>query len=257
MELFNHRRGDVFVTDHAHIYFEAHGSKDAAPLLFLHGGMGTIEDFNPLLEHLKGDYRIIGVDARGHGRSTLGNVPLTYEQLEKDAIAVLDHLGIKHVVIIGFSDGGIVGYRMALHARDRVRALVAIGAPCKLPAQTQQILVNVTAESWKQKFPETFESYQNLNPEPRFEDFMAASKGMWLDASCYPAADIQRITCPTLIVRGDDDHLFSLEEAVEIRTSIKNSTLLNVPSAGHVAFAERADVCAKVIDDFVRITRDA
>jgi pimeloyl-ACP methyl ester carboxylesterase len=256
MKQFDHRRGDVFSTDHAQIYFEIHGSRDAAPLLFLHGGMGTIEDFNPLLNQLRGNYRIIGVDARGHGRSTLGNVPLTYEQLEKDASALLDHLAIEDVAIIGFSDGGIVGYRVSLHARDRVRALVTVGAPCTLPAQTRQILMNVTAEGWKEKFLDTFASYQDLNPEPRFDDFVAASKGMWLDDSGYPAEAIQQITCPTLIVRGDDDPLFSLAEAVEIRTLIKNSKLLNVPFAGHVAFAEHAEVCAKVIDRFLETTRN-
>lgn len=56
-----------------------------------------------------------------------------------------------------------------------------------------------------------------------------------------------QIACPTLLIRGDDDHLYSLNEAVEQRHSIEKSGLLNIPAAGHVAFQEQESMCVLAI----------
>ena len=61
----------------ADIYFEFIGKEDAPLLLILHGGFGTIEDFNNLTDDLCDDFKIIGIDSRGHGKSTLGSKALT------------------------------------------------------------------------------------------------------------------------------------------------------------------------------------
>ena len=65
-------------------------------------------DLNPIAERLAGRWRLIGIDLRGHGRSTLGNTPLTYARHEADVRAVLDALGITRCAMFGFSDGGVV-----------------------------------------------------------------------------------------------------------------------------------------------------
>lgn len=70
--VFDHESGESLDTDGAKIYFEICGNPEGPPLLMLHGGFGTIEDFNIFLPGLGNDFKIIGIDSRGHGRSTLG-----------------------------------------------------------------------------------------------------------------------------------------------------------------------------------------
>jgi pimeloyl-ACP methyl ester carboxylesterase len=253
MVKFDHAKGRTRAIDGAEIYFECAGNDRGPPLVLLHGGMGNIEDFNGLVQGLD-DFRLVGIDSRGHGKSTLGTAPLSYERLEKDLVAVLEHLSIAQANILGFSDGGIVAYRLAIHQPAKVRKLITIGAPSGLPDDTAAILESVTADSWNKKFPETKVSYQRLNPRPDFEAFVAASKRMWLDksASGYPGKGVQAIPCATLIVRGDQDHLFSLDEAVELRTLIRDAQLLNLPNAGHAAFNDSKEMCLLGVQQFLR-----
>jgi pimeloyl-ACP methyl ester carboxylesterase len=253
MPSFDHQSGRTLAVDGAEIYFESTGSDRGPPLVLLHGGMGNIEDFNGLVSGL-GDFHLIGIDARGHGKSTLGATGLSYERLEKDLAAVLGHLSIPRATILGFSDGAIVAYRFALSHPSKVEKLISIGGPCDLPDDTAAILESVTAQSWSRKFPETVAAYQKHNPQPDFDAFVAASRKMWLDRSAagYPGRRIEAIECPTLIVRGDQDPLFSLAEAVEIRTLIERSQLLHLPAARHVVFDDSREMCVLGVKQFLR-----
>ncbi len=73
MRSFDHISGKHFDIDDAKIYCEIIGDEKNPALLFLHGGLGNIEDFNDIISELPDKFRIIGIDSRGHGKSTLGS----------------------------------------------------------------------------------------------------------------------------------------------------------------------------------------
>lgn len=254
---FSHETGRSIEIDGAEIYYEEAGSNDAPPLLLLHGGVGSIEDFNCLLPSLASQYRVIGIDSRGHGRSTLGNTTLSYQRLEQDVTEVLRHLRINRTAVLGFSDGGIVGYRLMLSGEVSVTRLITIGAPCELNEDSPLcgIYASVTGESWRAKFPASHELYQQLNPEPDFDHFMKALVAMWLDSDGYPGKMVENIKGNVLIVRGDEDRLFSRQEAFELAQRIKLSVLENIAFAGHAAHEDRPDVLLSSIHKFL-ITRE-
>jgi pimeloyl-ACP methyl ester carboxylesterase len=257
--MFNHKAGRSVEIDGAAIYYEVTGSDDAAPpLLLLHGGMGSVEDFNVLLPALSAHFRVIGIDSRGHGRSTLGDCELTYQRLEGDVIGVLRHLDIGQTAILGFSDGGIVGYRLMASEAVAVTKLATIGAPCELKADdpVRAIYTKVTGESWRIKFPASYESYQRLNPEPDFGRLVTSSVHMWLDStpSGYPAEVVDRLKGEVLILRGDDDHLFTRQAAVDLANQIKRSVFANIPFAGHAAHEDQPDIVLHSVVEFLRRT---
>lgn len=68
------------------------------------------------------------IDSRGHGRSTMPAVPLSYEQMADDVIAVLDRLRIRRTSVVGLSDGGIIGLLLAIHHPERIDRLFVWGA---------------------------------------------------------------------------------------------------------------------------------
>lgn len=92
MSRFDHRSGQSVDIDGASIYYEIVGQEGAPALLLLHGGFGDMEDFNGLLPGLTRRFRVIGVDSRGHGRSTLGELPLTYQRLQEDVEQLVGRL---------------------------------------------------------------------------------------------------------------------------------------------------------------------
>lgn len=258
-DAFDHRRGSVLDVGGAQVYYELAGQHAGPALLMLHGGLGHIEDLNGILPAVAAEYRVIGIDSRGHGRSTLGREPLTYGLLQRDVEKVLAHLGIRTASVIGFNDGGVLGYRLAARSdteRVKVARLVAIGARWRLTEKDPvvRLLEGVTAAWWKDKFPEGHASYRRLNPEPDFDRLAAKVARMWLDVSPagYPARTVQAITCPTLVVRGRQDHLFSFPEAVELVGLVKDSRLLNILSAGHAAFDDRKELFKASLIEFLR-----
>ena len=128
MRNFDHNSGEYLDVDGARIYYEVTGNENSPALLVLHGGFGNLEDFNSILPKLNKEFKVIGVDSRGQGKSTLGEQALTYEQIQKDVERVLAHLDIETVSIIGFSDGGITAYRLASLTSLNIEKLVTIGS---------------------------------------------------------------------------------------------------------------------------------
>ena len=256
MRPLNHNSGDHIEIDGVKIYFEIAGGANDPALLFLHGGFGSLEDGNSFLTQLECSYRIIGIDSQGQGASALGRGILSYERLQKNVERILAHLKIDSLGIIGFSDGGIVGYRLASLSGLKITKLVTIGSRWhyKNAEATSDILGRVTAGSWRKRFPDTYEKYCQLNPEPDFDRLAPAIVNMWTDSgsSGYPNEAVKNITCPLLIVRGDDDHLISRECVFELSELVKGSRLFNIPYTGHRAFLDQGKIFNLILNRFLR-----
>ena len=254
MKNFDHNSGEYLWTEDADIYYEVTGEEGNPALLVLHGGFGTLEDFNSVISELEKEFRVIGIDSRGHGKSTLGKQTLSYGQLQKDVERVLEHLNVDKLSIIGFSDGGIVAYRLASLTSLIIEKLVTIGSRWHLKntEPTRELFLKITGESWRNKFPATYDAYQKLNPDLDF-DFLAESLvKMWLDenTSGYPNEAVKNISCSTLIVRGDDDHLISKATVFELSEIVSGSRLLNIPFAGHAAFEDQKEIFMISLNEF-------
>lgn len=93
------------------------------PLLCLPGLTRSMADFEPLIPHLP-PLRLIRMDYRGRGASDwTGAASYTVAQEARDAIALLNHLGVARAAILGTSRGGLIGMVLGATARDRVMGL--------------------------------------------------------------------------------------------------------------------------------------
>jgi pimeloyl-ACP methyl ester carboxylesterase len=240
----------VFEVAGAALSVEISGHEALPPLLLLHGGMGSTADFAELVPLLADDYRVICVDSRGHGRSTLGDVPLSYQRLEQDALTVLDGLGITRADVMGFSDGGIVGLGLAAHHPDRVGTLFTIGSNWHLPEARRAFNAQVTPQSWRERNPDgpySEAAYAEKNPQPDFERLVTENVAMWIDTTGYPGEDVRTITATTVIIRGTDDHLCSHDMAIALRDVLPRAALHEFPDAGHGVAASRPEEVATII----------
>ena len=256
MKNFDHKSGTHFEIDDAKIYYEITGNEERPVLLLLHGAFGNIEDFNTILPDLVNEFKIIGIDSRGQGKSTLGSITLSYEQIQKDIECILAYLQVDTLSVIGFSDGGIVAYRLASLTSLNIEKLVTIGSDWhfKNTESMKEMYLKITGESWRKKFPATYAAYQKLNPEPNFDSIADFLVKMWLDSSSsgYPNEAVKNIFCPLLIVRGDDDYLVSKESVVELSTLVKNSSFLNIPFAGHDVIEDQKEIFMISLSEFLK-----
>jgi pimeloyl-ACP methyl ester carboxylesterase len=185
----------------------------------------------------------------------LGAEKLTYKCLQLDTEAVINHLKLTNVNIIGFSDGGVVAYRLALSDTVSVQKIVTIGAVCvqSTAEDNATFFSDVTHDDYIKGFQHNFDFCERHNPQPDAEKFIKCTEQMWFDKSAdgFPHASIANIKIPTLIVRGNDD-FDSIEHFVETTAKIQNSVFFNIPFEGHVpAFEKYAQFFAEVTKDFL------
>jgi pimeloyl-ACP methyl ester carboxylesterase len=109
------------------IYYEDHGA--GSPLVLMHGGVGASEMFEPLMPKLAENRRVLGVHLQGHGRTIDIDRPLRFESMAEDIAALIKHLHIDQVDILGYSLGGGVALRTTIQHPELVRKLVLVSAP--------------------------------------------------------------------------------------------------------------------------------
>ncbi|WP_125778922.1 alpha/beta fold hydrolase [Pseudoalteromonas rubra] len=243
------------------LHYELSGIQDGFPLVMIHGGLGSTRDLDVIAEYLSDHFRLISIDLRGQGKSHLGSAALSYAQYQSDIQDLLSKLEITQYALFGFSDGGIVAYRLAAHNPSQVMQLVTLGSSWRLEENDPAIetLQSLTVELWSEMFPEDVAYYNASNPAPDFVALVAAVKTLWLDTSetGYPCNLVTQIKCPILIMRGDNDFLFSLEEAVALKAQIADASFANIPFASHAAHQELPELVGPVIQQFFLSPSDA
>ncbi|MGO4723572.1 MULTISPECIES: alpha/beta fold hydrolase [unclassified Inquilinus] len=179
------------------------------PLLLLHGGLGSTDMFQPVLPVLAAHRQVIGVDLQGHGRTPLGDRPMSLPAMGDDMAAVLDALGVQQADVLGYSMGGGVAFQLALQHPDRVRRLALVSAGYAqdgfyaemLP---QQAAVGAGIADMLKDTP-MYQSYVAVAPNPgdfpRLLDAMGAMMRQPFDWS----ADVPKLAGPVMLVFGDSD----------------------------------------------------
>jgi len=220
----------------ARIYYERHGRGN--PVLLLHGGFSHGDRQKSLIDLLAPHYEVIAVDTQGHGRSTLGNQPLTYPLLADDMARLLDGLGVGPVTVVGHSDGGVIGYILAARYPTKVRALVANGANFRkagrggMTPQINEWIKTITPEM-VEGWGDIRRPYERLNPEADWGRFVAGVKELWQSETNLTEDDLKAIRCPVLISYGDSDTFVKLADIVWMYEQIPDANLYVAPNGDH------------------------
>ena len=198
------------------MYYEIHGSGE--PLLLLHGGIGAIEMFNPILPALSASQQVIGVDMQAHGRTADLDRPLSYELMADDIAGLIRYLGQARADIMGYSLGGGVALQTAIRHSDVVRKLVVVSAPFKREGWYPEIRAAMaqggteTAEAMKPTL--MYQLYASLAPSPEDWPVLHMKLGVMLKQPYDWSKDVAAVKVPVLIVVGDADAVRP-EHAVE------------------------------------------
>ena len=98
------------------------------PLILLHGNGGSSKYFKKQIDYFSGDYRVIAIDTRGHGKSPRGEKPFTIEQFAQDLKDFMTEKKIGKAKLLGFSDGGNIALAFALKYQQMIDQMVVCGA---------------------------------------------------------------------------------------------------------------------------------
>jgi pimeloyl-ACP methyl ester carboxylesterase len=244
----NPKAGHYANAGDAKIYYEVYGK--GKPIVVLHGGIfGSTYEMFQFIDSLGKSYQVIAVSTRGHGKSSLGTEPITYEQKAADVMAVINAVTKDSVTILGFSDGGYTGYELASRYPNRIKKLIAIGATELSPGlrdfafDAKQGIALDTAY-WNQQF--------KLMPEPQRLQEMFTKLGNMYNHLTLDKAFFQTIKCPTLVMAGDRDPGNPAQRVVSTAQMIPQSHIAIIPNTTHGVFLENFNAVWACVVPFLK-----
>lgn len=249
--------------DGTEIYYKDWGPKTGQPVVFSHGWPLSSDSWEAQMLHVaNAGYRAIGHDRRGHGRSTQTWDGNDMDHYADDLAAVINHLDLKNIVLIGFSTGGgeITRY-IGRHGTSRVAKAVLVSAVPPLMVKTAanpgglplEVFDGIRAGSIKDRS----QLYKDIASGPFFgynrpgaKPSQGAIDSFWLQGMLGGhkntfdsikafsetdfTEDLKKFDVPTLVIHGDDDQIVPIDAAGRSSAKLVKGAVLKVyPGAPH------------------------
>ena len=262
--------------DHVRLYYEEVGS--GTPILFLHEFASDHRGWEPQLREFGKRHRCIAYSARGYTPSDVPADPAaySYRHVMRDAVAVLDDLGIEQAHLVGLSMGGYTALQVALNHPDRVRSLVLAGTGSgserwytadfhkhsrELGDQFAREGAAAVAAGYGQgpsrlpfliKDPRGFAEFSARLAEHDAQGSAHTSRGFQgARPSLYDFdAEIRKLATPALIVVGDEDDR-CIEPSLYLKDALAAAGMVMLAKTGHVVNLEEPDLFNALVGDFL------
>ncbi|MEM7349480.1 MAG: alpha/beta fold hydrolase [Acidobacteriota bacterium] len=235
----------------AELAYQDHGQ--GLPLLFVHGHPFDHTMWDPQVDFLASDYRLVVPDLRGYGRSTVPDGTTLLDEVALDLAHCLDHLEIEKAVVCGLSMGGQVAMEFALLFPDRVLGLVLCDTDARAETAESRdarlaMAQRLETEGMAGYVEETLVDFLHPVTFEKRPAVVEHMRRMMLGAPHLGAARLQRgrafrrdyiaalgsVGAPTLVVVGEADAFTPVPTAQQITDAIPAAELLVVPEAGHM-----------------------
>ena len=242
------------------IYYEDHGQ--GQPVVLVHGfpldGQSWERQHRVLLQ---AGYRVIAYDRRGFGRSSQPVVGYDYNTFTADLAALLDHLDLADIALVGFSMGtGEVTHYLGTYGSARIRKAALLGAIPPFLLKTDdnpegvdgQVFEGIKAAIVKDRyayledFLNNFYNVDKLAPA-RISDrawqgsfIVACGASPFATHACVDTwltdfrADVSKIDVPMLVVHGTEDRILPIESTADrLPALIKDLRLVRIEGGPH------------------------
>lgn len=216
------------------MYYATYGAGD--PVLLIHGGLGHADLWVNQVADLMQDHLVIVADSRGHGRSTRDAQPYGYDLMASDYLALLDHLKIEKVDLVGWSDGGIIGLDIAMSHPERLDHLFAHAANITTDGVDPSVAEDAVFGAY---ITAMAGDYARLSPTPgEFDPFVAQISEMWATQPNWTDAQVAGITVPTTVVVGEHDEAILPAHTDKIAALIPGAAKVILPHVSHFAMLQ-------------------
>lgn len=236
-----------------------------APVVFCNSLGTDLRLWDKVVARLPAGLRLIRFDKRGHGLTAAPPAPYTMGALVRDAEALIDHLGLRDVVFVGCSIGGMVAQGLAVKRMDQVRAIVLSNTAARIgtsemwqhridtvAAHGVEALADAVMERWFSKGlradPEMI-LWRNMlvrTPSNGYAGCSAAIAGT--DFYTTTAS----LSLPTLAIAGSEDGSTPPDLVRETANLIKGSRFHLIRGAGHLPMVEKPDEFSTALASFLK-----
>lgn len=251
---------------------------DGPPIVLVHGITASAEDWLDIVPHLlAAGHRVLAVEQRGHGGSTLGSAPCDTARLAADLASVLVQLDLREVTLAGHSLGGYSSLALAgLHpdvARERVAALVLLGAPYTGRGLRELATLAAVAAPGTPQLQRSephgglMMGFLAFGKDPDRHD-VDELRYRWsrCDAAtrrCFArhlagegiTALLPGIELPAVVARGSKDHIVSARRSRTLARRLPHARSHTFVGAGHALLPEQPEAVARLILEAARPAR--
>jgi pimeloyl-ACP methyl ester carboxylesterase len=232
-------------------------------VVLLHGLAGHNGEWTQLANVLTSTRDVVALDLRGHGCSERRPSDVSPQAFCSDVVEVIQAVGHEQVQLVGQSFGGHIAFLTAAWFPEVVSSLVVVEADPDGPKPEVLARVATSLRSWPRPFPSRASALaffgSTASPEtwvegldqredgawPRFDnDIVVAALKHFTDRSWWD--EWKSITCPTVIVRGDDGDL-PLSLSSKMASALPVASVMTIADAGHDVHLDQAERLARVV----------
>lgn len=218
------------------------------PIVFVHGATATGEfEWSQLAARLSPHYRCVLPDLRGHGRSAFRGSDKTGDEICADLLHLIDHLGLDHPHIVGFSYGSEVALMVELSRPGTARSLVLISPGTGRPSDYRAPRLEYLYRTWPFALRRLHEAHHG--PE-HWRLLVTALHEDSVGRSELSTETLAAVECPVLLLAGDRDEPTRQAQGRRFAEVKTQARYVEIRGAAHAAHHECPDRVTEVIADF-------
>lgn len=232
------------------VFYETQGAGD--PVVLLHGGMAPNSTWNAQFAGLAPHRRVVAPERQAHGHTPDRPGPLTYQGMADQTAAFLRALDLGPADLVGWSDGGMVGFLVAAQHPELVRTLTEVGSGFAssgyVPGAMEEFCALEPDDPDMAMFAAMYGEDSPDGPG-HFAEVWEKVRTMWAEPFDW-SDDLAAITAPVLVLVGDDDYI-TVPHADQFARRVAHGQLAVVPGASHLVPMEKPELVNRIVLDFV------
>ena len=248
------RNGAFVRVDDFDMYYEVVG--EGPPLLLLNGGFGMTATIDIALDAFSRHFRVVAIDARGHGKSGFGKGPVTYAREAADTVGFMDAMGFEAMHVFGHSDGGCAALHLLFDYPHRVLSATLSGTPYSRDSY------DAAADAMTKELPrliaEGKEDPMGLSktllglgmPADKLQRLGAALERAWATTPNISLEMMGAIDRPVLVLEAHRDEYIALERMRDMTRAIPGARAHDLPETTH-NFRPQAEEIGRAMAAFV------
>ena len=247
------------------LHYEEYGQ--GSPVLLLHGLGSSTRDWEHQKAALAARHKIILMDLRGHGRSDRPNEQYSIAGFAEDVLALLDHLKLQQVHLVGISMGGMTAFQLAVEHPQRLLSLSIVNSSPEVRMHNLKSALQIS-QRWLFSQLMSMDAIgkmvsQKLFPKPEQAALREKTVERWRfnDKRAYLASlnaiigwsvrdKLGLITCPTLVITADQDYTPVAEKQAYV-DQLPNAQLLVIADSHHATPIDQAQRFNQALLDFL------
>ncbi|MVW76202.1 alpha/beta fold hydrolase [Pseudomonas xionganensis] len=236
-----------FTHNGCQLHYEEYGH--GAPVVLVHGLGSSTRDWEYQIPDLAAQYRVIALDVRGHGRSDKPSERYQISDFAGDVLALLDHLRLPQVHLVGISMGGMIGFQLGVDNPERLKSLCIVNSGPEVKAKSLRDWLEI-GKRWSLSRLLSLETIAKglgrlLFPKPEQGELRRKIEERWPqnDKRAYLASldaiigwgvreRLSLISCPTLVVTADRDYTPVAQKEAYVR-ELPDARLLVIEDSRH------------------------